>query len=106
MECKSVSISMVSKGLNNRRFPRNKADIYAVVRYGTVVQPARIKDISAGGLRLEGLGGLRQGTPIVIELITGRQFEGNVAWSEAHKMGVRFKIVLAASDPVLKSKYF
>lgn len=91
---------------NRRRSPRHNTNLYAVVRVGTVVQPARIADVSTGGMRLEGLGGLRQGTLVVIELITGRQFAGSVAWSQGHKVGIRFKTSLQEDDAVLKSKLF
>jgi hypothetical protein len=84
-----------------RRTPRRPVDLYAVVRYGSVIQPARVRDVSAGGLMLEGVGGLRQGTRCKVELVSGRAFEGDVAWSRDHQVGLRFKADIGMDDPLL-----
>lgn len=91
---------------SRHRDPRRGADLYAVVKFGIVVQPARIKDVSTGGMRLEGVGGLRRGTPLAVELISGKQYKGEVAWSSDNRLGVRLSTAISASDPVLNGRMF
>jgi hypothetical protein len=91
---------------SRRRAPRRGADLYAVVKFGIVVQPARIKDVSIGGMRLEGIGGLRRGTPLVVELISGKQYQGEVAWSSDNRLGVRLRTAISTSDPILNGRMF
>jgi hypothetical protein len=81
--------------------PRHTADLYAVVIFGTVVQPARLKDVSAGGVLIDGIGGLRRGMPVSFELISGHKYSGVVAWSADHKTGLRFSKQIPAGDPLL-----
>jgi hypothetical protein len=51
---------------------------------------ARIKNISAGGLMVEGTAGIEAGTNIYIEMGDNRRIPGTIVWTRGNAMGVKF----------------
>ena len=51
---------------------------------------ARIKNISAGGMMVEGTGAIEAGTNIYIEMGDSRRIPGTIVWTRGTAMGVKF----------------
>lgn len=51
---------------------------------------ARIKNISAGGLMVEGTGAIESGTNIYVEMSDNRRIPGTIVWTRGNAMGVKF----------------
>jgi PilZ domain len=62
---------------------------------------AQVKDISEGGLGLQRVPFLGLDDRVMVELASGRQFVGTVAWCSGEAAGVRFLQPLLADDPIL-----
>lgn len=87
--------------LERRRFYRRETDIYAVIRNEPVVHPARILDVSAGGMRIKDVGGVRRGSDISVQLIGGETFSGRVAWVRDYEVGLEFHRPLESNARLL-----
>jgi hypothetical protein len=74
---------------------------HAILHCHDRVQTVFIRDISAGGVKIQNAFGLMTGDPVRLELLTRRAFEGTVAWSVPPYCGVRFHTPLAEDDPLL-----
>ena len=69
---------------------------------GDVVGAAVIvRDISAGGVKIQNAFGLVPGDPITLEFLTRRKIEGQIAWSVPPYCGVKFNTPLHSDDPLL-----
>ena len=53
-------------------------------------------------MKIEFAYGLMPGDQIEIELMSGRELQGTIAWSVAAYCGVEFPTLLAEDDPVLE----
>lgn len=53
-------------------------------------QNALIRNISATGAMLEGLGEVEQGTDLLIEILEGQMFKSTVRWSDKERVGIEF----------------
>jgi hypothetical protein len=62
---------------------------------------AHVKDISEGGIGLQRVPFLSLDDRVMVELPSGRQFVGVVAWCLGEAAGVRFDRPLCANDPIL-----
>ncbi|WP_299329571.1 EAL domain-containing protein [Parasphingopyxis sp.] len=49
-----------------------------------------IRNISATGAMIEGLGDIEDGTDILIEIIEGQMFKSTVRWSDKERIGIEF----------------
>jgi len=74
---------------------------HAILHYGDRTQTVVIRDLSAGGMKIQNAFGLITGDTVRIELLTRRAFEGTVAWSVPPYCGIRFNTALAEDDPIL-----
>lgn len=71
------------------------------VQHSRRTSRALVRDVSSGGLGLEGIAGLRPSELVVIDLDTGRRLIGTVAWVKDRLSGVRFSAALPPNDPLL-----
>ena len=74
---------------------------HAILHCHDRVQTVLIRDISAGGVKIQNAFGLVTGDPVQVELLTRRTFEGKVAWSVPPYCGIEFNTPLAQDDPLL-----
>jgi hypothetical protein len=62
---------------------------------------ALVRDISTGGLGLEGIAELRPADMVIVDLACGRRLLGRVVWVKGRLSGVRFSTPLPPNDPLL-----
>lgn len=62
---------------------------------------ALVRDISSGGLGLDGIAGLRAGEMVIVDLDAGRRLMGTVIWVKERLSGVKFSVPLPPNDPLL-----
>lgn len=62
---------------------------------------ALVRDISAGGLGLDGIAGLRAGELVVVDLDAGRRLLGTIVWVKGRLSGIKFSTQLPPNDPLL-----
>jgi hypothetical protein len=84
-----------------RRAPRRTVLQNCIVNGPKDIQSGFIRDVSAGGLGLGRVAGLRRGDRVRIDLINGRQLQGSVAWVTGSSAGVRFDVALEPSDNLI-----
>lgn len=84
-----------------RRAPRRTVLQNCVVNGPVHVQTGFIRDISAGGMGLGRISGLKRGDIVRIDLASGRQLHGSVAWVKGSSAGVRFDTSLEPSDSLI-----
>lgn len=82
---------------SERRSIRKHAILHCHDRVQTVV----IRDISAGGMKIQNAFGLAPGDVVRVELLTRRAFEGKVAWAVSPYCGIKFDTALEQGDPLL-----
>lgn len=71
------------------------------VQHSRRTSRAMVRDVSSGGLGLDGIDGLRRNELVVIDFDTGRRVMGTVAWVKGRTAGVRFSVPLPPNDPLL-----
>jgi hypothetical protein len=76
---------------------------HAILHTHGRTQAIVIRDISAGGLKIQNGFGLIAGDHVKIELLTRRAFEGTVAWSVPPYCGIKFDAPLPDDDPLLRT---
>jgi hypothetical protein len=74
---------------------------HAILHCHERVQTVVVRDISAGGVKIQNAFGLVPGDPITLEFLTRRKIEGEIAWSVPPYCGVKFNAPLASDDPML-----
>lgn len=74
---------------------------HAILHSHDRTQTVLIRDISAGGMKIQNAFGLIDGDTVTVELLTRRVFQGTVAWSVPPYCGIKFTTPLAANDPLL-----
>jgi hypothetical protein len=84
-----------------RRHPRTQTRLRAVLYARDTFIPTTIRDISVGGIGLEGAYGVFPGDRVSIALISGEKRTGIVRWWLNGCCGVQFDTPLAATDPWL-----
>ena len=84
-----------------RRSTRRSLGQNGRLLYAKAILSVYVKDVSEGGMGLLRVPFLKADDQVTVELNTGRQFKGLVAWSRGEEAGVRFFQPLAASDPLL-----
>lgn len=94
--------SIVLPQLAERRSaPRRSLLQTAVVRTGSCEFTAFARDVSIGGLGLTRMPAIAVGTPLVVELSSGRVLRGRVAWSEGTDTGISFDRPLQPTDSLI-----
>ena len=74
---------------------------HAILHCHDRAQTVVMRDISAGGVKIQNAFGLVPGDPIKLELLTRRTLEGEIVWSLPPYCGVKFDTPLATDDPLL-----
>jgi PilZ domain len=85
----------------DRSSARRSVRKHAILHCRDRVQTVLIRDISAGGMKVQNAFGLFAGDPVRIELLTRQTFEGTVAWSVPPYCGIRFNTPLREDNPLL-----
>ncbi len=102
MDRQSAAGRKVRERLANRRaHPRIPVNIPAAAHCRGSFRAVRIRNISQGGLMLEGAYGLFVGDRLEVKTLRGRVFSGVVAWALGTHCGVKFDALLEAEDPIL-----
>ena len=87
--------------IGRRRMPRLSIDMAVEIRHGQTVSPCRVRDVSAGGLGLSGVYGLKPNEEVAIQLEAGRTIRGTVAWTRDGQAGVALTEELEHANPLL-----
>ena len=80
----------VAEGHRASRSERKKILRSTMVDLDGQLQKGLIRNISATGAMVEGLGELEAGTDLLIEIIEGQMFRSTVRWSDKERMGIEF----------------
>jgi PilZ domain len=86
---------------NGRTAERHTIRKHAILHSHDRTQTVLIRDISAGGMKIQNAFGLIDGDTVRVELLTRRTFHGTVAWSVPPYCGIKFNTPLASDDPLL-----
>ena len=86
---------------NSRTSERHSIRKHAILHCHDRTQTILIRDISAGGMKIQNAFGLMTGDTVRVELLTRRAFDGTVAWSVPPYCGVKIHMPLAEDDPLL-----
>ena len=86
-----------------RRSRRQRIEIECMVVHEDTASPARLHDLSCGGLGLTGPLVAPRGSPVTVELSCGRKLPGVVAWTSGDRWGVRLDAPLSPDDPLLRT---
>ena len=73
----------------------------AVLTHRGLSRKVLIRDISQGGLGIEGVDTMKVGSTITLQLPTGRQLAGEVCWQEGARAGISLSERLPLSDPLM-----
>lgn len=73
----------------------------AMLGHQGTVRKVLIRDISQGGLGIEGVEAMQPGSRVTLQLPTGRQLNGEVCWQEGARAGINLSERLALSDPLM-----
>src|SRR5262245_10920619 len=91
-------------GSASRRSDRQSVHKHAILHAHDRTQSVLIRDISAGGMKIQNAFGLMPGDEVRVELLTRRGFAGKIAWSLPPFCGIKFDTVLDSDDPLLRMK--
>lgn len=81
-----------------RRHQRSIINVRAIVHSGQSARPTIIRDMSEGGVGLEGAYGLFPGSEVTVALVTGEFKSGVVRWWLSGSCGVQFHEPLKEGD--------
>jgi PilZ domain len=84
-----------------RQFDRRRTSLRAILYRGDAFQSTVIRDVSKGGVGLEGGMSLLPGDKIHLQLMSGHRYRGTVRWWCNGHCGVSFDRLLAADDVLL-----
>jgi hypothetical protein len=87
--------------VNDRTSERHPIRKHAILHCHDRVQTILVRDISAGGMKIQNAFGLIAGDAVRVELLTRRAFDGTVAWSVPPYCGIKFHTPLAENDPLI-----
>ncbi len=73
----------------------------ATLTYHGMARQVLIRDISQGGLGVEGVTMMQPGTPVRLLLPTGRELIGEICWQEDTRAGISLSERLPLSDPLM-----
>lgn len=72
------------------RSPRKRLLRSVLVEVAGRTRKGLIRNISATGAMVEGLGEVETGTDVLIEIIEGQMFQSTVRWSDTERVGIEF----------------
>lgn len=84
-----------------RRFARSNVRIRGFLHCHGRFQGVLIKDISRGGMMIEGAFGVAPGDKIVMEMLSGRRVSAKIVWVISPRAGVMFDETLTNTDGLL-----
>jgi hypothetical protein len=84
-----------------RRSPRRAVLQNCLVHGPHQLQTGFVRDVSAGGLGLGRIAGLKRGDRVRVDFISGRQFHGTIAWVTGASAGMRFDAPLSPGDALV-----
>ena len=84
----------------HRAHERLKANAAARVKSAKVDAPASLKDISKGGVRLEGVDNITSGDDLEVTLPSGKSAKAQAVWNKDGSQGVRFTEVVLSDETV------
>ena len=79
-----------AKGYQASRSPRKRLLRSTTVEVNGRPHKGLIRNISATGAMVEGVGDVAEGTDLLIEIIEGQMFKSTVRWSDKERMGIEF----------------
>ncbi|RED16727.1 diguanylate cyclase/phosphodiesterase with PAS/PAC sensor(s) [Parasphingopyxis lamellibrachiae] len=79
-----------AEGHRASRSPRRSLFRSATVDIDGAKNKALIRNISSTGAMVEGIGDIKAGTDILIEILEGQMFKSTVRWSDKERMGIEF----------------
>ena len=86
-----------------RKWPRRGTQFTVVVKYDKTIQTASMVDVSLGGMQIKGVGGMRRGTTVEVQLVTGETYRGTAAWSTIDRVGLMFQRPLSVEDRLFRA---
>ncbi len=84
-----------------RRFPRRAMLEACTVFCNGIEREAFVRDVSAGGLGLDRVQGLKRGDVVSVSFNTGRHLTGRITWATGQGAGVTLHQPLNSSDPLI-----
>ena len=84
-----------------RRTPRRSLLQTVNLRIGNSDLVAFVRDVSLGGFGLTRMPPVDVGSPVLVELASGRVLRGRIVWSNGENAGLRFDRPLRPTDPLL-----
>ncbi|MEQ1578669.1 MAG: PilZ domain-containing protein [Hyphomicrobium sp.] len=93
-------LPLPSRRMREMRFQLNSE---AVLTYRGTTRRVVIRDISQGGIGVEGAATMHPGSSVQVQLPTGRQLEGEVCWQNGTRAGIILSQRLPASDPLMRT---
>jgi hypothetical protein len=84
-----------------RRSPRRAVLQNCLVHGPHQLQTGFVRDVSAGGLGLGRIAGLKRGDRVRVDFLSGRQFHGTIAWVTGASAGMRFDAPLSPGDALV-----
>lgn len=84
-----------------RRSPRRAVLQNCIVHGPHQLQTGFVRDASAGGLGLGRISNLKRGDRVRVDFVSGRQFNGTIAWVAGASAGMRFDTPLSPGDALV-----
>ena len=101
MEYQATRSQAAQRPAKGRPLERHEAPRQAILHSHGRLQCVDMREISRGGVKLDGAFGLKPGDVVSVELLSRRTLNGTVAWSVAAFCGIEFDQPLAENDPAL-----
>lgn len=79
-----------AKGYQASRSPRKRLLRSTMIEMNGRPHKGLIRNISATGAMVEGVGDVAEGTDLLIEIIEGQMFKSTVRWSDKERIGIEF----------------
>ena len=89
--------------VDTRKHTRYSVRIRALLYYRNHFKTITIVNISSGGARIEGVGGLMPGDQVELSLLNGRRLPATVRWWLMGGCGLEFKHALASDDQLFSN---
>jgi hypothetical protein len=84
-----------------RRHPRQRTSLRAILNTAYGFQSTTVRDVSRGGVGLEGTGSFMPGDRVELHLLTGQRYPGVVRWWCRGHCGIAFDEMLDPEDALL-----
>lgn len=85
-----------------REFKRVQVNCPAVILWAGARQDAMLRDMSVGGLGLQGIAGLKQADSVRVQVGDQLDLEGKVEWSREDRAGIKLLLPIEVADQRLR----